>query len=131
MAASSPASAHAESALLPMNEEARRARLEKLVDEHFTSIWGVLRRLGIPRDLADDAAQDVFLIASRRVDAIRSGSEYAFLVGTALRVARSLRRRVGREPATDEVDILLEERDASAPEERIDDQEACALAYRL
>lgn len=114
-----------------MNEEARRVRLEKLVEDHFSSIWRLLRRLGIPGDLADDAAQDVFLIASRRVDAIRHGSEYAFLVGTALRVARSLRRRVAREPATDEVDILLEELDTSAPEEWLDDRKACALACRL
>jgi len=132
MTASSAAPSAAERALLSMKDEAEeRARLERLVATHFSSIWRFLRRLGLPSALADDAAQDVFLIASRRASEIRTGSEYAFLVGTALRVARGLRRKREREPVSDEVDVVVEDFDATSPEQMLDDQKMCALAYRL
>ncbi len=83
-----------------------RARLQRMFSAHYTLVWRVVRRLGVPEDAADDAAQQVFLVATERLADIQEGSERAFLYGTALRVARSVRRNVNREPAVDTADLL-------------------------
>jgi RNA polymerase sigma-70 factor (ECF subfamily) len=81
------------------------ARLRELVDGHYDFVWRSLRRLGVADGDIDDAAQQVFCTAARKLAAIRSGSARAFLFQTALRVAadsrRSRRRR--REVAEDEI----------------------------
>jgi RNA polymerase sigma-70 factor (ECF subfamily) len=76
----------------------RRARLEGMVARDYRLIWRLLRRVGLPRPSADDAAQQVFLIAAERLDDIQPGKERAFVYGTALRVAQSARRKRDREP---------------------------------
>lgn len=68
------------------------ARLRRLLDEHFDFVWRSLRRFGLNADRADDAAQQVFVIASRKLDVIQPGSERSFLFGTAMRVASDARR---------------------------------------
>jgi RNA polymerase sigma-70 factor (ECF subfamily) len=68
------------------------ARLHALVKEHLTHVWRSLLRLGVPRWDADDAVQQVFIVASRKVGAIRPGSERAFLLGIAFRIASRARR---------------------------------------
>jgi RNA polymerase sigma-70 factor (ECF subfamily) len=79
-------------------------RLRSIVAEHFEVTWRFLRRLGIPESEVDDAMQEVVLVMARKLDAVRPGSERAFLLSTAFRVASSLRklykrrREVGGEP---------------------------------
>jgi RNA polymerase sigma-70 factor, ECF subfamily len=68
--------------------------LRVLFDTYYTSIWRLLRRLGVPRAQVDDAAQEVFWVAARRLHEVRPGSEHPFLYGVALRVAANERRRV-------------------------------------
>ena len=77
---------------------------------HFDFIWRSLRRFGLPEDRADDAAQQVFFIASRKLDVIEDGSERSFLFGTAMRVASDIRRSAPyrREIAHADVGIDLE-----------------------
>ncbi len=72
------------------------ARLRVLVDDHFEFIWRSVRRLGVPAADADDAAQQVFMVASRRLGEIEPGKERSFLFGTALRVAAEHRRSIAR-----------------------------------
>lgn len=67
-------------------------RLASLVREHSNNVWRALRRLGVPVDFLDDAMQEVFIIASRKLDVIDDGAERSFLYGTALRVAANHRR---------------------------------------
>jgi RNA polymerase sigma-70 factor, ECF subfamily len=67
-----------------------------LVDGHFAFIWRLLRRLGLGRADADDAVQQVFMIAMQKLDRITAGSERTFLYGIALRVASNARRAAGR-----------------------------------
>lgn len=74
------------------------ARLTSLVEASFDFVWRTLRRVGIPESDADDAAQEVFLVAARRLGDIEVGRERAFLVGTALRVASTRRRSARRRP---------------------------------
>ena len=72
------------------------ARVRALVTGHFDFVWRSLVRLGVPRADAEDALQQVFLVASRRVGEIEPGRERAFLFGTALRIASRARRTVHR-----------------------------------
>src|SRR5215831_12159518 len=71
---------------------ADRARLERMFVAHHTVVWRTLRRRGLDADSAADATQQTFLVAAERLDDIHLDSERAFLVGTALRVARAFGR---------------------------------------
>jgi RNA polymerase sigma-70 factor (ECF subfamily) len=101
-------------------------RLRAMLDEHFDFTWRALRRLGLPEHTADDAAQRVFLVASRRLASIQPGSERAFLFQTAVRVACSERRAVARrrEILSDEP---LEGDSPPAPDELLDRRRAREL----
>jgi RNA polymerase sigma-70 factor, ECF subfamily len=73
-------------------------RFTAMFQEHFGFVWRQLRRLGVPPAAIDDAAQEVFMVAQRRLAIIELGKEKAFLAGTAVRVASDARRRVSRRP---------------------------------
>jgi len=81
------------------------ARLRIAFESHYDQIWRLLRRFGVPPSVADDAAQQVFLILAERMADVREGSERAFLFGTALRVASTLRRTQKRELLTEHADL--------------------------
>ena len=68
------------------------ARITAVVRTNHDFIWRLLRRLGIPEANVDDATQQVFCVAARRIDEIAPGSERSFLFGTAVRVASDDRR---------------------------------------
>jgi RNA polymerase sigma-70 factor (ECF subfamily) len=70
--------------------------LEQLFHAHFSYVWRMLRRLGLNADDADDAAQRVFIIASRRVHDFKPGRERAFLYSIAWRIADKQRRSEAR-----------------------------------
>jgi RNA polymerase sigma-70 factor (ECF subfamily) len=72
--------------------------------DNYRLVWRLVRRFGIPIDSADDATQEVFLVAAQRLDDIQAKSERAFVFGIALRVARSMLRSLTREPPTDQGD---------------------------
>ena len=60
---------------------------------HFGFVWRILRRLGVPNDQLDDAAQDVFIVLHRRLAGLAPEvSLRSWLFGTARRVAADLRR---------------------------------------
>jgi RNA polymerase sigma-70 factor (ECF subfamily) len=70
----------------------------QLYDSHFSFVWRSLRRLGIPEALAEDAAQDVFLVVHRRWESYdpKWSSVETWLFGIVLRVARNHRRSLKR-----------------------------------
>jgi RNA polymerase sigma-70 factor (ECF subfamily) len=78
------------------SERARARRLHSMAVDNFQFIWRSLRRLGVPPEIADDAAQRVFEIASRRLAEIEEGHERAFLFKTAILVATEARRAAAR-----------------------------------
>jgi RNA polymerase sigma-70 factor, ECF subfamily len=105
----------------PLDE---RENFAALVRAELDWVWRLLRRIGLSSADADDATQQVFLVAARRSSEVQGSSARPFLYGTALRVAanarRTLRRRrdvpseavhvaVASEPLPDE---LLEQRRA-------------------
>ncbi|MBK7859065.1 MAG: sigma-70 family RNA polymerase sigma factor [Archangiaceae bacterium] len=68
-----------------------RERLSVMFEAHYDLVWRVLRRSGLTPAAADDGAQQVFMIAGRRLADITPGKERAFLCAAALKVAPRLR----------------------------------------
>jgi RNA polymerase sigma-70 factor (ECF subfamily) len=106
-------------------------RVRAMVDDHHAFVWRSLVRLGVPRSDAEDAVQQVFHVASRRVDDIDAGRERAFLYGTAIRVASRARRTEARrrEVMDGEPIELLDA--APLPDEVLDRARARALLDRV
>jgi RNA polymerase sigma-70 factor (ECF subfamily) len=71
-------------------------RLRTMVDVHFDRVGRLLRGLGVPEAEVDDATQQVFIVAARRIGAIAPGRERAFLYRTAMNVAAHARRTMAR-----------------------------------
>jgi len=84
---------------------ADRARLERMFKAHHELLWRMMRRRGLPPDVAADTAQQAFLIAAERLEDIQRGSERAFLVGTALRLARTAARKAMLVELEDDMDL--------------------------
>jgi RNA polymerase sigma-70 factor, ECF subfamily len=102
-------------------KRSRDARITSVVRAHHDFIWRLLRRLGIPAANVDDATQQVFCIAARRIDEIADGSERSFLFGTALRVASDSRRSARhREQPDSELDQRMSPQ--PSPEELADER---------
>lgn len=107
------------------------ARLRELFDRHLDFVWRSLRRLGVPPTVVDDAAQEVFLVASRRLADIELGRERSFLFATALRVASDARRAAARrgEHGDDGLEQIAD--DAPSPEDLADRQRARAVLDQI
>jgi RNA polymerase sigma-70 factor (ECF subfamily) len=71
-------------------------RIAGLVQEHYAFVWRLLRRLGIGQGDADDVAQQVFLVAVKRVGGVKRERERAFLCGVALNIGARARRSLVR-----------------------------------
>lgn len=113
-------------------------RLTDLFHHHFDLVWRTVRRLGVPPEALDDATQEVFVIASRRLASIEPGKERAFLYGTAVRVASTARRSSSRRrraqlPAEGEgaLEALAAADTAPAPDELVDRKRARELLDEL
>lgn len=71
--------------------------LSAIYREHFAFVWRSLRRLGAPEHGLEDACQDVFLVAARRLDEFEGRSTVrTWLFGIAMRVVRTHRRKLWR-----------------------------------
>ena len=65
--------------------------------EHFDFVWRCLRALGVPASGIDDAAQEVFVAAHRRLSHFRgSSSVRSWLYGIVRNVASNARRALRR-----------------------------------
>ena len=106
-------------------------RLRQLFDTHFEFVWRSLRRLGVPGGGVDDATQEVFLVASRRLDDIELGRERSFLFATALRIASDARRRASKHMHLGD-DALTDAGDPSpGPDELVDRRRQRELLDRV
>jgi RNA polymerase sigma-70 factor (ECF subfamily) len=108
------------------------SRLAALVADHFDFIWRLLRRQGLSVPDADDAAQQVFMVATQKLDSIDRGRERTFLYGVALRTAANARRlKVRRREAGSEDAIHGQVSTTAAPDERAELSRAWALLDEL
>jgi len=70
---------------------------EAIYHDHFDFVWRSMGRLGVDPSAVEDAAQDVFVIAHRRLASFEGRSSVkTWLFGIALRVARDFRRAARR-----------------------------------
>jgi RNA polymerase sigma-70 factor, ECF subfamily len=99
------------------------ARLRTLVEAHHEFLWRSVRRLGAPTSQVDDAVQEVFCVAHRRLADIEPGRERAFLFSVARNVTAELRRRAARARVrADEDAIARAVSPAPSPEELLDEE---------
>jgi RNA polymerase sigma-70 factor, ECF subfamily len=105
-------------------------RIASLVVNHHTLVWRCLRRLGVSESDADDASQQVFLVAHRRLSDIAPASERAFLLQTALRVAADFRRSQHRRREEGGHDLPALPDTTANPEELLDRNRARAMLDR-
>ncbi len=104
------------------------ARLRAMLDAHYDLVWRSLRRFGVRSGDVDDAAQQVFLVAARKLDLVEAGAERSFLVGTAMRVASDARRAATRRREVQDEGPIHERRDSSpGPDELADRHRAREL----
>lgn len=93
----------------PLRDDSRVASsgltIDALVAQHYGFIWRILRGLGLSSADAEDATQQVFMIAARKLDTIDPDRARSFVYGAALRVANNARRglRRRREVVDDEL----------------------------
>jgi RNA polymerase sigma-70 factor (ECF subfamily) len=80
----------------PVVQVNRDARLRAMVDGHIEFVARVLRNAGTPQSEIDDQVQRTFIVAARRLDDVRLGSEKSFLFRIALNLAAHMRRTLAR-----------------------------------
>jgi len=74
--------------------EVRPPTLERLVRDHHAFVWRSAQRLGVPAADVEDVVQEVFIIASNKLETIRH--ERGFLFQTCIYAVGHVRRRVQR-----------------------------------
>lgn len=86
--------------------------LAQIYREHIEFVWAVLRRLGVDEADVEDAAQDVFVVAHRRLGEFEGRAVVrTWLYSIALRVASNRRRKHARR------DALLQRMPRAIPED--------------
>ncbi|WP_169927319.1 RNA polymerase sigma factor [Labilithrix luteola] len=117
---------------MPAEAIGRDERLRRAVDEHYLFVWRSLRRLGIPKGEADDVAQEVFLVFSRKLDGVEVGAERPFLFRCAANFAMHARRAILRRRTLQEKAAIMES-DSAHPsvEDDAERQEEIALVDTL
>ena len=107
------------------------ARLRRLVDAHFDSLWRFLRRLGLSEADTDDAVQEGILVLARKLERVDAKSERSFIFSTAFRVASDMRKRAKRRRETD--DEMLRELPTESPDPEVsaDSQRLAVLFDRV
>jgi RNA polymerase sigma-70 factor (ECF subfamily) len=98
-----------------------------LLDAHFDFVWRSLRRLGLSDDRAEDAAQQVFLVLSQRLDSITPGCELSFLFRTATRVASDVRRSASYRREVVHPDPAADLEGSPRPDDLLDERRARVL----
>jgi RNA polymerase sigma-70 factor (ECF subfamily) len=101
-----------------------------MVEQHIDFVARVVRNLGIPESEVDDAVQQTFIAAARRLEDIRPGSEKGFLFRTASHMAAHARRTLARRREVAPEEGLGAE-DPLAPPDALVDQKKARLLFDL
>jgi RNA polymerase sigma-70 factor (ECF subfamily) len=113
---------------LPARTAKRTARLLR---DWFDLVWRVLLRFGVPEESAEDAAQEVFLIASNKLERIEPHRERQFLYAVAVRVAANFRRARGIRRETPLEPLERQLASSSNPELLVEQKRARELLERV
>ncbi len=107
-----------------------------LYDAHVQMVWRTLRRLGVAESSIEDAVQEVFVVAHRKLETFEGRSSVStWLYGIAVFVSRNVRRHARRHPeaalpegheepgpGAAQPDVLLADREAARIVERLVDE---------
>lgn len=91
----------------------RRAGFRSMYREHYGLVWGAARRFGVADHQLDDAVQEAFIVAYRRLASFDGESPKAWLYSITRRVASNYRRAERR--ATRRKDAVLSTRALAQP----------------
>jgi RNA polymerase sigma-70 factor (ECF subfamily) len=104
----------------PGNSDAE-PRIRRMLAEYFELVWRTACRLGAPTARTDDIAQEVFLVAARRLEDIDPGRERAFLIGVTVRLTANVRRAVSaKAELADELNFERHVDPSPQPDELVD-----------
>jgi RNA polymerase sigma-70 factor (ECF subfamily) len=106
----------------PASTREDRVRLAGMLQTHYRTVWRTLRRLGVPPDRVDDAAQEVYIVAARKLDLVEQGCERKYLLSTAVRVAANYRRARAARPEISDDDLVARESDPAPAADHLLDQ---------
>jgi RNA polymerase sigma-70 factor, ECF subfamily len=84
----------------PLNEAGARPSLAELYDAYSDFVYRSLLSLGVASSHAEDAMQDVFLVANRHLSAFEGTFYKAWLFRLAHSIARNIRRSTKRTEST-------------------------------
>lgn len=115
---------------VPLDVLDHRERLAGLFASHVDFVWRTARRFGLSAAAADDAAQQVFVMASSKLGDIAPERERAFLFRAAIHVTRTMLRTAARKRE----DFVEEPETADAqpsPEEALERRRALAAAHQI
>ena len=111
---------HSDLTSAPPTREARLREFHELYGREFTFVWAAARRLGVPPAAIEDAVQDVFITAYRRLEHLRfEVSARAWLYGVTRRVASRYHRGVFRMARRVAALSASSEPPREAPQERL------------
>jgi RNA polymerase sigma-70 factor, ECF subfamily len=98
-------------------------------DQHVATVWRALIRLGVPRTDLPDAAQEVFLVAFRKLPEFEGRSKLStWLVGISYRVASDRRRLAHMRRESGDGGAVLGARDIGPrPDEAVERSEGARL----
>lgn len=115
----------------PRVDRAERERV--FVRTHMPTIWRFLRRLGCSPEDADDATQEVFVIAVGKLDQIEPDKERSYLYAVALRLASRQRRSqsLRNQKTARDVDVDEVRSKELSSEEMLDRKEARVMLDRI
>ncbi len=100
-------------------------------DEHLDQVWRQLRAMGVAEACLDDAAQEVFLIAYRKLSSFEGRARLStWLYAITYRVGSNVRRKARRTATAplEEADHRGYERD---PEQALEDKQAAMIVQRF
>src|SRR5262245_1754393 len=104
--AGEPAETPAGSAGLGAAPPAPASLLESWFRDHFTRLWRLVARLGVPSAGTADVVPDTFITARPRHADIAEARVRPFLVGTAVRLAANQRKRAAARREVTQAEVL-------------------------
>lgn len=104
---------------------------DTLYEGHVDGVWRLLQRFGVPEAGLEDAVQEVFLVAHRRLADFRGDSTLkTWLGGICVRVAKDARRSLARKGTHEPLDESMPQPGPQL-EDRVGQRQALEHVLRL
>lgn len=108
-----------------------RPSFDALYEEQVDGVWRLLQRFGVPDAGLEDAVQEVFIVAHRKLSEFRGDSSLkTWLGGICVRVAKDARRSLARKGGHEPLDETMAQTGPQL-EDRIGHRQALVHVLRL